>query len=267
MKNFTKRYHSILSREFPDFLKKYLELPILTRLKGVGLLCGTDWTPFFSNKIKYSRFEHSVGVALIIWNFTKDKAQTVAGLLHDVSTPAFSHVCDFRKGDSLTQTETEKDNAAFLKSSSELLSCLQQDELSLQDVCDYHIYPIADNEIPNLSADRLEYMFPSGIALKGNWSLKHSFSMREVEKIYGDITICKNEWNISELGFKTKSIAQKYAKRTRDIGLFLQKNEDKVVMQFLAAVLNMAVSAGVLKEPDFFSCSEKEIVEIGRAHV
>ena len=120
-----------LSKEFPEFLNKYLSIPILVRLKNVGLLCGTDWTPFFSNNIFYSRFEHSIGVALIIWNFTKDKAQTIAGLLHDVSTPAFSHVQDFRKGDSLTQTETEKDNFSILKSSAELLECLKQDGLSL----------------------------------------------------------------------------------------------------------------------------------------
>ena len=89
--SFVQAFHKILSKEFPQFLKKYLNIPILSRLKGVGLLCGTDWTPFFKNNFFYSRFDHSVGVALIIWHFTKDKAQTIAGLLHDVSTPAFSH--------------------------------------------------------------------------------------------------------------------------------------------------------------------------------
>lgn len=261
LKNFSQKYHMILSKEFPEFLNKYLSIPILVRLKNVGLLCGTDWTPFFSNNIFYSRFEHSVGVALIIWNFTKDKAQTIAGLLHDVSTPAFSHVQDFRKGDSLTQTETEKDNFSILKSSAELLECLKQDGLSLEQVSDYHKYPIADNEVPALSADRLEYMFPSGIALKGNWSLKKSFSLREVKKIYNDIVICKNESNIIELGFKTKSIAELYTKRITDIGLFLQKNEDKMALQFLAEILNMAIDLNVLSEKDLFERSEKQIID------
>ena len=261
LKNFSQKYHMFLSKEFPEFLNKYLSIPILVRLKNVGLLCGTDWTPFFSNNIFYSRFEHSIGVALIIWNFTKDKAQTIAGLLHDVSTPAFSHVHDFRKGDSLTQTETEKDNFSILKSSAELLECLKQDGLSLEQVSDYHKYPIADNEVPALSADRLEYMFPSGIALKGNWSLKKSFSLREVKKIYNDIVICKNESNIIELGFKTKSIAELYTKRITDIGLFLQKNEDKMALQFLAEILNMAIDLNVLSEKDLFELSEKQIID------
>ena len=105
-----RAYHRILSPESPDFIDDYIRLPILQRLSGVGLLCGTDWTPLYRNRFYYSRFDHSVGVALILWHFTHDKIQTLAGLLHDVSTPAFSHVADFRNGDALTQESTESIN-------------------------------------------------------------------------------------------------------------------------------------------------------------
>ena len=260
-KNFTQDYHKILCPVWPDFLDKYLSLSLITRLKGVGLLCGTDWTPFFKNNFYYSRFDHSVGVALIVWNFTHDKAQTIAGLLHDVSTPAFSHVADFRKGDSLTQTATEEDNGSMLASSKELLECLKLDGLTLEDVNDYHKYPVADNEVPQLSADRLEYMFPSGAALCGTWSLTESFTLDEIKTIYGDLTVCKNEDGIIELGFKTQSIAELYCMRTTDIALFLQKCEDKMVMQFPAEILNLAVKLNLLKEDDFFEMSEREIIE------
>lgn len=259
--NFTELYHNILSSDKPDFLSKYLSIPILTRLKGVGLLCGTDWTPFFSNNFYYSRFDHSVGVALIAWHFTHDKAQTIAGLLHDVSTPAFSHVSDFRKGDSLTQTATEEDNGSMLASSKELLACLEQDGLTLAQVNDYHKYPVCDNEVPFLSADRLEYMFPSGAALSGTWSLTESFSLDEIKMMYDDLVLCRNEDGLPEPGFKTLSIAEAYTKRTTDIGLFLQKNEDKMAMQFPAEILNIAVQLGLLQERDFFALSEKEIIE------
>lgn len=259
--NFTELYHNILSNDRPDFLSKYLSIPILTRLKGVGLLCGTDWTPFFSNNFYYSRFDHSVGVALIAWHFTHDKAQTIAGLLHDVSTPAFSHVSDFRKGDSLTQTTTEEDNGSMLASSKELLACLKEDGLKLEEIDDYHKYPVCDNEVPYLSADRLEYMFPSGAALSGTWSLTDSFSLDEIKMMYGDLVLCRNEDGLPEPGFKTLSIAEAYTKRTTDIGLFLQKNEDKMAMQFPATILNMAVELKILREKDFFDLSEKEIIE------
>ncbi len=67
-------YHEILCPhdDYPAFLTPYLELPLLTRLKGIGLLCGTDWTRLYHNRFYYSRFDHSLGVALIIWHFNHD---------------------------------------------------------------------------------------------------------------------------------------------------------------------------------------------------
>ena len=70
-------YHNILCppSEKPDFLQKYLELSVLKRLEGISLLCGTDWTKLYNNRMRYSRLDHSIGVALIVWHFTKDKAR------------------------------------------------------------------------------------------------------------------------------------------------------------------------------------------------
>ena len=82
------RYHNILcpQKDYPAFIDKYIALPIMQRLSGIGLLCGSDWTKLFCNRFYYSRLDHSKGVALIIWHFTHDKAQTLAGLFHDVSS-------------------------------------------------------------------------------------------------------------------------------------------------------------------------------------
>lgn len=251
----TQKYHQILSPQWPDFLDKYLELPVLQRLKGIGLLCGTDWTTLYKNRFYYSRFDHSVGVALIIWHFTNDKAQTIAGLLHDVSTPVFSHVSDFRKGDALTQTATEAPNESIIRNDKKLLKLLQQDGLSINQVEDYHKYPIADNEIPQLSADRLEYMFPSGMALDGSWNLA------DIKKAYDDIIVLENEDGEPELGFKTLETAEDYCRRFCMIGHILQLNENKLTLDLLGKIMNMAVELNILQESDFMTKSEAQIIE------
>lgn len=250
-----KKYYQILSPHFPSFLHKYINLPILQRLKGIGLLCGTDWTPLYKNRFYYSRLDHSIGVALIIWNFTKDKTQTISGLLHDVSTPVFSHVSDFRKGDALSQTSTESINAHIIQSDKELSVLLRQDGININQIKDYHIYPIADNEIPHLSADRLEYMFPSGMVLEGSWNLD------EVEKTYKDITILINESNTPELGFNTPEIAENYCRKFCMTGHVLQLNENKLTLQLLGQIMNQAVDENILSESDFMTLSEKEILD------
>ena len=249
-------YHKILSPDFPAFLKKYLELPLLQRLQGIGLLCGTDWTRLYRNRFYYSRLDHSIGVALIIWHFTHDKAQTLAGLLHDVSTPVFSHVSDFRKGDALTQTATEAPNETMIRRDKTLLLLLQQDGLAVDDVVDYHKYPVADNEIPQLSADRLEYMYPSGMALDGSWT------MEEIERTYNDITVLKNEDDEDELGFQTLEIAEEYCRHFCMIGHILQLNENKLTLHFLGQIMNKAVTLGILTEEDFYIKSETQIIEM-----
>ena len=250
-----EEYYKILCPEFPNFLKKYIELPIMQRLSGIGLLCGTDWTSLYKNRFFYSRLEHSVGVALIIWNFTKDKTQTIAGLLHDVSTTVFSHVSDFRKGDALTQTSTEEPTTKMILSDSALCKLLESDGIEPKDVVDYHLYPIADNEIPSLSADRLEYMYPSGLALDGSWTFE------EIAKTYNDLIILKNEENKEELGFKTIEMAELYCKKFCMIGHILQLNENKLSLQLLSQIMSKAVELDVLQEEDFMTLSESKIIE------
>ena len=241
--------------DYPSFLDRYIELPVLQRLAGIGLLCGTDWTKLYKNRFYYSRLDHSKGVALIVWHFTHDKAQTIAGLLHDISTPVFSHVSDFRKGDALTQTATEEPTARIIRGDKALNQLLAEDGLTAAQVEDYHIYPIADNEIPQLSADRLEYMFPSGMALDGSWT------MEEIRRYYNDITVLKNEDGKDELGFRTLEIAELYCEHFCMIGHILQLNENKLALHMLGQIMNLADKAGILTETDFMTLSEKEVME------
>lgn len=248
------RYQKILCPEFPPFLKKYLDLKILARLKGIGLLCGTDWTLLFHNRFYYSRYDHSLNCALIVWNWTRDKKMTLAALLHDVSTPAFSHVIDFKNGDALTQESTEDKNAAMIRSDAELAAALAQDGLTAADVDDYHKYSICDNEVPQLSADRLEYMFPSGAALEG-W-----FSLRAIKRFYGDLVLAKDEKGNLEFAFKTKKIALDYFKRILKIGYFLQRNKDKIAMELMARVVAKAIACGALREEELWQLSERDII-------
>ncbi len=249
------RYQKILCPEFPPFLKKYLDLKILARLKGIGLLCGTDWTPLFHNRFYYSRYDHSLNCALIVWNWTRDKKKTLSALFHDVSTPAFSHVIDFKNGDALTQESTEDKNAAMILADKDLAAALAQDGLSANDVCDYHKFSICDNEVPQLSADRLEYMFPSGAALEG-W-----FSLRAVKRFYGDLFVAKDERGRDEFSFKTKKNALDYFRCILKIGYFLQRNKDKIAMELMARVVDAAIKCGALREEELWLLSEREIIQ------
>ena len=102
-----KQYFKILSPEIPEFLYEYINTPEMMRLDTVSALVGSDYAGFIDVKFPYTSLSHSIGVALIIWNFTKDKKQTLAGLFHDIATPAFKHCIDFLNGDYEKQESTE----------------------------------------------------------------------------------------------------------------------------------------------------------------
>ena len=88
------------------------------------------------------------------------------------------------------------------------MSLLKRDNILIDEVCDYHKYPIADNDTPKLSSDRLEYSLSNALLTY------NILSLDEIREIYNDIEVLENEENIQELSFKTKSIARKFVKVT-----------------------------------------------------
>ena len=150
------RLWDIYHYEIPKFLHDATQVSDVKRLENVGMNCGCEYTkfPVFADIGPYSRYDHSVGVALIVWHFTGDMTQSMAGLLHDIATPVFAHVVDFLRGDHLHQESTERETENLIYGSAELCNVLRGYKIPLEAVVDYHLYPIADNDSPKLSADR-----------------------------------------------------------------------------------------------------------------
>ena len=69
----TKEYYSILSEDFPQFLNDYIYTPEMQKLDGINQICGAYWRKENIYEDMYSVLKHSVGVALIIWNFTHER--------------------------------------------------------------------------------------------------------------------------------------------------------------------------------------------------
>ena len=256
LSNEIKQYYKILSKEFPEFLKEYIETPAMLRLDGISMFPGCDHTKILNIKNFNSRLKHSIGVALIIWNFTKDKKQTLAGLFHDISTPAFSHIVDFMNGDYLNQESTEDLTKYMIENSKEIMTLLNRDEIKVEEICDYHIYPIADNDTPMLSADRLEYTFSDGLEIDG------IFDLDKVEKIYKNISVLKNENNEIELGFNNLNIAEEFIFNANKLWLLISGgNEVNFIMQFWTDYLKESMKKGYIQEADLYKMSEFEIIE------
>lgn len=255
--NFKKEYFKILSNEFPEFLNDYINTKEMLKQNDISISCGTIYSKLFNDRIWYSSLDHSVAVALIVWNFTKDKKQTIAGLLHDIATPAFKHAIDYMNGDYETQESTELMTESIIRNSKEIMNLLKRDNIDVLEVSYYHIYSIADNDTPKLSADRLEYTLSNGLgATYKVWNLE------QVKEIYNDIEVGINEENEKELIFKTKSIAEIFVKNMSTLSMIYNLNKTKYSMQFIADILKSMKDNNLINIEDLYELKEKEVIDI-----
>ena len=247
----------IYSKDFPVFIKELINTPEFKRLSNVGMNCGCEYTsfPIFSNGKDYTRYEHSIGVALIIWHFTKDIKQSIAGLLHDISSPVFAHVIDFLNGDHETQESTEEKTEEIIANSMEIQEILKKYNLSTKDVYDYHMYPIADNDSPLLSADRLEYTL-------GNAFYYGFKSMEEIRDMYKDLAVSVNEFGQSEISFSTLDKAIEFTCVSIENSKVYSSNVDRFAMQYLADLLKLAVNKRVISMKDLYTVEDQVISKL-----
>jgi len=241
----------VYEKEMPVFLKPYCAAEEMQRLKKVDMNCGMNFTsvPLFQGIEPYTRYEHSVGVACIVHRFTKDPIQTLAGLFHDISTPAFSHVIDFMHGDAMKQESTEEETQNILAHSHAIMKQLKIDGILLDQVYDYHRYPIADNDRPKLSADRLEYTLSA--------AMDYGFASKEdLQPLYDDIVIGVNEEQERELVFQHAKQATAFTKIALRNGRVFTSIEDRYCMEILACLVKQAIDMHVLCEADLYTNEE-----------
>lgn len=253
----TKQYFRILSPEIPSFLEEYIEVPEMQRLSKISQACGSDYTKLYNHTSFYNILDHSVGCALIVWNFTKNKKQTLSALFHDISTPVFKHCIDFLNGDYEKQESTEDLTSEIIKNSKEIMKLLKRDNIKLEEVNDYHIYPIADNDSPKLSSDRLEYTLQNG--MKMNYGI--TFSIDDIKEIYENIELQKDEEGIDEIGFKDKKIAEKFINMASVLWPNWCDNRYKLTSQFYADIVKKMGEKNWLTKKDLYKCSENEVID------
>ena len=245
---------SIYHPDIPPFLARLSQTPPMERLRQVGMNCGCEYTdfPLFRHLRPYSRFDHSIGVGLIVWHFTGSEAQSIAGALHDIATPVFAHTVDFLLGDHLTQEATESRTAELIAASPEIQTILTELGLTTEDVADYHRYPIADNDSPRLAADRLEYTL-------GNLFNYGFCSPEQLRELYDDLCIGPNEDGNPELTFQTSEKAITFTELALKASRIYVADEDRFSMEMLASLLRLGLERGVLS-PRHLHTTEPEVM-------
>jgi uncharacterized protein len=102
-----------------------------------------------------TRYEHAVGVMLLIRRLGGSVEEQAAGLIHDVSHTAFSHVADQlfgRRGEDYHEAHFER-----LVLQSEIPGVLARYGLRAEPLLDHSRWGLLERPLPDLCADRIDY--------------------------------------------------------------------------------------------------------------
>lgn len=134
-------------------LVELLQTHCVERLRGIrqyGL------PPEYYGNGSFSRHEHSVGVMLLLRILGASITEQAAGLLHDISHTALSHVTDPVLGDPRSNDAQDGRHMEFLLSS-EVAGILVRHGADPMFVAGLGNHRLLEREAPDLCADRVDY--------------------------------------------------------------------------------------------------------------
>lgn len=198
----------------------------------------------------HSRFEHSVGVYLLLRMYNTSLEEQIAGLIHDVSHSAFSHCIDYVLDAGSEKKQNHQDNIfdEFVRQS-EIPKILKKYNFNLDYILDDRNFPLKEKDLPDLCADRIDY------------SLREAIILKEVEnvKYFIDNLLAENgQWI-----FRNFESAEKYAK------LFLKLNVDyyaslssAVMFKTISNYLRYALLKSYISEADLYTTDKVVLKKI-----
>jgi len=189
---------------------------------------------------KTSRFEHSMGVMLLVRKFGASLEEQIAALLHDVSHTAFSHVIDYVFGEYQTQGYHEEHKHIHI-SRTDIPEVLKKNGYNWIDFVDEEKFTLLEQDIPHLCADRLDYFLRDardlGLA-----------SDDEISDVLAKLTVFQrkiviNDFDVAKwLGYTFIKADQASWANFREVGLY----------ELAARAIRRGLEIGVLTEDDIW---------------
>jgi HD superfamily phosphohydrolase len=200
-----------------------------------------------------SRYDHSVGVMLLIRILGGSVPEQLAGLLHDISHTAFSHVVDYALGNR-TEDFHEQHFETIMERFA-IPALLQRYGLSMTDIIPLEQWPLLEQEMPDLCADRIDYTLRDllHIGYIDSPSIQRFLSQLQAHK--GKV-VCRSL--AAALWF-----TEQYARLILE--LFLHPVE-LFASQQLAEALRIALTNDILQEDDLFLQDDALLARLQAAH-
>ena len=215
----------------------------LQRLKGINQ--GGPCQYIHSGLLENNRFVHSVGAMLILRHFKAPLQEQIAGLLHDVSHTAFSHLADYVFGGDTSTMEYQDNILDQFILQSEIPEILTRHGIAVETILDIHRFPLQEQPIPDLCADRIDY------------SLRHPFFKTYLAPLTSKDIFDAIIVHEGVLVMKSPVVAWKYARAfLMWYGETLANPRCLGAHELLSGAIKRALQIGEMKKEDMFQDDE-----------
>ena len=222
--------------KFDRFLERIIVTKPMQRLKNIHQ--GGAMFLAYPN-IKTSRFEHSLGVCYLIKVLGGNEREQIAGLLHDISHTAFSHVVDYAI-ENKDEDFHEHYKLRFLNEE-DLLKVLHSLELEPKDFVEDKHFTLLEAEHPFLCADRIDYTLRDLIV----WG---KISQQEAQQFIKSLCLVKEKIVVKSV-FWGQWFKENYQYLN---DCFFQDSKNMAANSLLSQLLKKALSSNVITMEDFF---------------
>lgn len=205
------------------------------RLKGINQAGASQYAVEGTN---VSRYEHSVGVMILLRRLGAPVEEQIAGLLHDVPHTAFSHVIDF-----VFKTDSHEFHEKFhekIIKSSEIPSILSEFGFGVEKILDERNFPLLEKDLPDLCADRIDYTLRDITATGG--------FQKKISEYASGFLVMNNE-----IVMKDKDVAKRFAEDYLKADEEMWSHPREIsFFQILADAIKIALDEKILAEEDLF---------------
>lgn len=217
------------------------------RLKGIHQ-GGASY--LVNEKWNVTRFEHSIGVMLLIKKLGGSIEEQIAGLLHDVSHTAFSHVIDF-VFDNNEEDYHEKIYRSVVVNS-EIPTILANYHYYYQDILlDETKWTLLEQPAPELCADRVDY------TLRDMFTYGH-ISLKEVHHFLDNLIVLDGKMYLQNIEI-AEWFVETYYKEVID---FFMDPLNIYGYDRLTKLLQLALEKNVITVNDFLTRDDELIEKI-----
>ena len=235
--------------ELSEIIEELIKTNIFQRLKKIhqgGAII------LVNSEINHTRYDHSIGVMLLIKKLGGEIEEQIAGLIHDISHTAFSHLIDY-------VLENEKEDYhekrfEEILEDKELITILKRNKFNPSNFSNIEQFKMLEYPLPSLSADRIDY------------TLRDLYQLNQISKEEID-------WFLNGLQIYEKRIVLKSV----EYGKWFQSKYDYLVNEYFGGKENIEINIimtkivqdcmadGIIEEKDFYQDDDYLLEKINQS--